>query len=221
MEEIKVKNIYQRICAVMSELTIVSKERKNKFGNFQYVGHDDVTEPIHPLFVKHGIVQKVSIAEFIRDANQMLRVKCLIAWVNVDNPSDELVVESWGESVATTTDKKSGESRGDDLQVGKAVSYAVKVAQLKNFCLVGGIPDNEESAQKPADEKPQEETKTETVPDEEIVKLHERYLNAGSKADLNEINKDVTKLLKNMTQMQEDRLAQEYQKAVGRINGKQ
>ena len=62
--------IYQRINAVMVDVKTVSKERFQKFDKFHYVGHDDVTDPLHDAFVKHGIFQHVILGDHRRRDDQ-------------------------------------------------------------------------------------------------------------------------------------------------------
>lgn len=215
-------NIFQRIHAVMTELDSVAKTRRTNHGDkFNYVGHDDVTEGLQPMFVKHGIVQRVSIDELTRDAQQMVCVKVLISWCCIDNPESEHSVCTYGESAATRGIKE-GNPRGDDLQIGKAVSYAVKVAQLKNFCLVGDTtPDNE--AEQPAEgpvrgKAPAENKPKDPVADVVIDAIVGTYEGAKSRADLDAVRDEVDKVMNRITQAQEDKLAAADQAAAERIN---
>ena len=202
-------NIYQRIRSVMSELDSVSKTKKVKHGDkFQYIGHDDVTEALQPLFVKHGIVQKVSMQTLERDADtQMIRVCALVAWVNIDNSEDMHVVTAFGESCATTG-VRDGAPRGDDLQVGKAVSYAVKVAQLKNFVLYGDTtPDNETGQPKQQAAAANVAPRGEPVADVMIDALAGQYEAVKTRAELDKLREDVFAIQPRMPQAQEDKLA--------------
>src|SRR5690606_21937067 len=95
-----------------------------------------------------------------------LRVRVRITWTALEDGSYQ-AVDSWGE---TTVKNKSG--RPDGVEVGQALSYAVKVAQLKNFMLVGGlIPDAEEShgEREPAREEPRRDTQRAPAPEKEEV----------------------------------------------------
>jgi hypothetical protein len=122
--------------AVMKEAETASKTRTNTFHKYKFIGHDDVTESVRASMVKHGIVQRVEPLEVTRTAGDMF-IRVLIQWVNMDDPQDLIAVTSHGESYGT-------KGNPDDLQYGKAISYAVKTALLKNFMLVGDdTPDNE------------------------------------------------------------------------------
>jgi hypothetical protein len=132
----KKPNIYQRMNAVMKEAETASKTRTNTFHKYKFIGHDDVTEAVRSSMVKHGIVQRVKPLEVVRNGADMY-IKVEVVWHNMDEPSDYISVESHGESFGT-------KGNPDDLQYGKAISYAVKTALLKNFMLVGDdTPDNE------------------------------------------------------------------------------
>lgn len=203
-------NIYQRINKVMSELDSVSKVKQVKHGDkFKYIGHDDVTEALQPLFVKHRIVQKVSMSSLERDpAQQMIRVLVLISWVNIDSPTDEHTVQAFGESCAVNG-VREGTPRGDDLQIGKAVSYAVKVAQLKNFVLYGDSTPDNETEQPKAQARQQEPVapKGEPVADVMIDALIGQYEAVKTRAELDIVRNEVFAVQPRMTQAQEDKLA--------------
>ncbi len=129
-------NIHQRINAVMKKVERLVKGGHHKYHKFSFLGHDDVTQAVRRAFVEFGIVQSVSVLETVRD-NDMFGVRVGIEWVNMDEPTERVMVEGYGESGV------GGKGGPNPQQVGQAISYAVKVAQLKNFCLVGD--DTEDS----------------------------------------------------------------------------
>jgi hypothetical protein len=132
----KKPNIYQRMNAVMKEAETASKTRTNTFHKYRFIGHDDVTDAVRASMVKHGIVQHVQPLEVTRTGADMY-IKVAIRWINMDDPEDSIYTTSHGESFGT-------KGNPDDLQYGKAISYAVKTALLKNFMLIGDdTPDNE------------------------------------------------------------------------------
>lgn len=211
-------NIYQRMHAVMTDLTFVSKDRYNSFDKFNYTGHDDVTEALHPLFVTHGIVQIVSILDLTRRDDGSVAVDVSITWACATpaGTSEEplapaqpsaVTVKSFGEANATRKGK-DGAFRGDDLQVGKAVSYAVKYAQLKNFCLVGGgVPDNERDAREEEPRGAEPEKQPEKAPEnpiteEQMAKMLEAYGNVSEREHLNQMRKAVTNIMARLTKAQ-------------------
>lgn len=136
-------NIYQRLHRIRSEVQTIEKSGKHK--HFAYAKHDDVTATLAPLYLKYGVDREVSITETGR-IGSVLSVRGWIKWVNIDNPDDCKQVGIFAEGVDVGF-RQGGEPNIDGLAVGKAISYAVKIAELKNFCLVGeSTPDNERAA---------------------------------------------------------------------------
>ena len=137
MDTVRDMNIHQRINAVMRDVERLAKTGHHKYHKFAFLGHDDVTQAVRRAFVTHGIVQTVSVLDTVR-ANDMVGVRVSIEWVNMDEPSERVMIEAYGESGV------GGKGGPNPQQVGQAVSYAVKNAQLKNFCLVGDdTPDSD------------------------------------------------------------------------------
>jgi len=203
-------NIRQRKREVMRASRGVRKDRYQKYDKYHYTGHDDVTDALHDAFVEFGIDQEIILGEHGRREDKSYFVHIQIEWINVDNPEDKIVVKSYGEAMAT----RDRGQKGDDLQFGKAISYAVKVAQLKNFMLVGGgIADNE--AEQPAprngggDEREPQSPAVEAVADDQVSVLVQQYKACKTRKDLDEVRDAIMPLLKKrrLTQEQEDKLA--------------
>lgn len=137
------KNLYQRILAVMEELDYVQKEAKKNGLQYSFVSHDAVTAKIHPLLVKHGIAMLPSVQEFKQDGNRT-EATVEVAFVNVDDPTQTLSRTFFGYGIDS-----------QDKGPGKAMSYAVKYAMLKTFCLeTGDDPERdqiEHDARKPGE----------------------------------------------------------------------
>ncbi len=137
-QSISTKNIFQRINAVMKEVEYVLKETKTINGQYRFVSHDAVTAKLHGPLTKHGIIMLPSIVELINE-NIMVTdksgskhatrstVKIEVSFVNMDKPEDKFSVFYYG----------CGIDPGDK-GIGKAISYAVKYALLKTFCLETG-----------------------------------------------------------------------------------
>lgn len=141
-------NIYQRIQRVKRDVSGVDKRGKHTQG-FRFVTHDDVTAALSGLFVKYGIDRRVSVLEAVREA-QLLKTQVEVSWINVDNPDDRKSVCVYAEGV-----DPSKQGFIDGLSSGKAISYAVKMAELKNFCLVGdSAQDNERGAPRELQQAP-------------------------------------------------------------------
>jgi len=129
-------SIYERINLVMSDVERLHKGGKHKHHGFMFLGHDDVTQAIRRAFVRYGIVQRVTLIDAQRIVNDMVAVRVQIDWIAAGHDS-RMTVESYGESSV------GGKGGPSPQQSAQAISYAVKTAQLKNFCLVGD--DTEDS----------------------------------------------------------------------------
>lgn len=199
-------NIFQRMREVMREVKIVAKDRYQKFDKFHYTGHDDVTDPLHDAFVKFGIIQHVILGDMGRREDKSFYVNVTIAWINVDDPTDRFVVLSFGEAMAT----RDRGQKGDDLQFGKAISYAVKVAQLKNFMLVGGGIEDNEATTRPerAEREPQSEAVV-AVADEQVQEFISQYRACKTRKDLEDVREAIMPLVnkRRLSEDQESRLA--------------
>lgn len=151
----KILNIYQRINAVMKEVTYIQKEDKKVNGQYTFASHDAVTARLHGPMTTHGIVMSSSIVELVQDGNRT-SVKLEINFINIDEPTDRLTVVYYGYGIDP-----------QDKGIGKAISYAIKYALLKTFCLETGDDVERSNIDYQPEKKPM---------DAEIVKkaLHER-----------------------------------------------
>ena len=138
-------NIYQRINAVMKEVTYVQKDSSitGMGGGYKAVTHDQVVSVIRASLVKNGIVLEVEqlSGEFIikRDLAATPPIKMglyegnyRVFSINIDKPDDRACITI----VAHANDN-------GDKAPGKAATYAVKTALLKQYTLETG--ENEES----------------------------------------------------------------------------
>jgi len=155
------KNIFQRMNAVMQEISYVQKDSKISGGgaNYKAVSHDQVVSIARAQFVEHGIVvyPEQLNAEMIqqRDLKQDIKMHLYsgmynIHFVNIDEPADRLTV-SINAHAADNGDKAPG----------KCASYATKTAILKALCLETG--ENDESRAEAQD--------TNTITDEQVQQL--------------------------------------------------
>lgn len=148
------KNIYQKIHAIMEEVSFIEKSQPKKVGDeqglgYSYVKHDDVTKVIHKALVTHrlNIIPTVMDAKlenftatsynykFKKDITKTVysaTVLLKIVIVNIDNPK-EMIETQWTGFGMDTQDKA----------IGKAYSYAYKYALLKTFALETGDEDVE------------------------------------------------------------------------------
>lgn len=132
-------NVYQRIAAVMRKVRGVAKRAENQQGRYKYAGHEAVTEALRDAYVEHGLVRTCTVesSELVDKGTLFARVR--VCWINVDDPEDthEVLIPT----VQPSTLKSGGPS---PMQVGMALSYAVKNAEFKTFALTGDdTPDVE------------------------------------------------------------------------------
>ncbi len=135
-------NIYQRMHAVMRELQGIELVKAAGLG-FQIIKHDDVTRALRPLYLKHGIVQTASVEQATQLEGGTTELIVEVRWTNIDEPSEFCAISTIGHATSNAKDKATGLMKRDDLGVGKALSYAVKMAQLKCFSLLSGEDDLE------------------------------------------------------------------------------
>ena len=135
-------NIHQRIHAIMKDISYVKKGGVNKFLNYKFTSHDDVTRLVRGQLVEHGVVAIPTVKSHSKSDKQekngvaiLTEVNVSIDFVNIDDPSDKITVDGFGYGI----DK-------NDLGPGKALSYACKMIYLKTFALETGEKDNEVTA---------------------------------------------------------------------------
>lgn len=131
--------IYQRMNSVMKDVRGVGKNSHNQQGNYRYAGHEAVTDALRDAYVKHGIVRTANVlkTEVLDRGALMLTVR--VSWICDDDPSSRHDVEMPG--LQSSVKKDGGLA---PVQVGMALSYAVKNAEFKCFALTGDdTPDTE------------------------------------------------------------------------------
>lgn len=138
------QNILQRINAVRASNAYIKKSKEiDVGGKYSVVTHDDVTNNLRDDLVKYGIVIVPSVEGFpivTQDTGMVAGAKAIpivrfeavfaIAFKNVDEPKDEIVVRVPAHAL----------DMGDKAP-GKAISYATKYAMLKIFSIVTGEED--------------------------------------------------------------------------------
>lgn len=136
-------NIYQRINAVMRDVSYVQKEESKSEGlKYTIVSHDAVTAKVRGAMVEHGIVYYPTVLEYGQDGN---RTSMLIrtTFQNIDDKEDSFSIDMF--------------SYGCDSQdkgPGKCISYGVKYCLLKALGLeTGDDPDHDNIDYKPPAEK--------------------------------------------------------------------
>lgn len=142
------KNIYQRINAVMKEVEYVQKDKAVSGGgaNYKAVTHDQAVSVIRKSLVNNGIVinpTQIS-GEFLqmRDLNATPNPVKMglytgtydVNFVNIDKPEEKVTVRVQAHA-----------NDNGDKAPGKAMTYGVKTAILKQFTLETGEDDESRS----------------------------------------------------------------------------
>lgn len=150
-------NIYQRLAKITAELNRVAKNLNVVAGKNSYkaVGEADVLASVKPLEEKYGVYSYPCKRDVIysneftsktTDQNTgevkekltiFMRIKTIYRFVNIDNPTEYLEIDTFGDG-ADTQDKASG----------KAMTYADKYALLKAYKIeTGEDPDQKASVE--------------------------------------------------------------------------
>lgn len=128
-------NLLKKIIGIMSELTYIQKGDKKVNGQYSFVSHDQVAEKVQPLLVKYGVCALPSVEEIAQNNNRT-EMKLQTTFVDVDNPEQYFIIRTVGHGIDP-----------GDKGPGKAMSYALKYAFLKVFCLPSGDdPDKDANA---------------------------------------------------------------------------
>jgi len=149
MAEKKQLTIHERKFAVMEDMegNPIAKDQK-KGMQYMTLSHDKVTAAIRPLLIIHRIIPYASVIDHGRDGN-LTWASVDVLFQNVDDKDDHpVLIRSFGYGVDA-----------QDKGPGKAISYAVKYAYLKAFCLeTTDDPENDsiarQSKPKPAANQP-------------------------------------------------------------------
>jgi len=137
-------NIYQRMLNIMEDVKYIQKEDKKVNNQYRFVSHDAVTAKIRTALILRGVIALPTVDKYERDGN-LTSCSLTMKFVNVDKPEDFVEIKTFGYGVDN-----------QDKGPGKAMSYAVKYAFLKAFCLeTGDDPerDNIEAVSKMSEAK--------------------------------------------------------------------
>jgi hypothetical protein len=171
MSETTKPNIHQRIAAVMRAVRGVKKAERNTHANYNYAGHESLTDALRDHYVRNGIVRTASVVSYNRDGGH-LSLMVRVSWINTDDPADRHSVDILGESPPVT---KNGQ--GSPVQAGIALSYAVKNAEFKTFALTG-------------DDTPDAAAVDNQTP-ELVLDFLEQYQGAKTVAEIEAVSKEV------------------------------
>jgi predicted phosphatase len=161
MEDKKTKNLYERIQDVANDIRTIEKNMTVGSGNYAYkaVQDIDVVTAVKTAEKKHGIIsipikQELVKTDIVRTVKQggmegityVDIVKMTVRFINTDNITEYIDVESFGRGLDT-----------GDKGFGKASTYARKYALLNAYKIATGEdPDkhkSEEQLVKKVDER--------------------------------------------------------------------
>lgn len=135
----EVKNIYQRINAVMSECEYLQKKEAQQGKGIKY---DEVVAMVRDLLIKHGIVMvmRQNSMECINGVEgtkqKVFQGYYELDLVNIDNPEEKVTHSTYAHGMD-----------GGDKAPGKAHTYAAKLMLVKGFAIETG-EDEESRAEK-------------------------------------------------------------------------
>ena len=155
----------QRKLEVMRSTGRLRKDKWNEHHRYAFAGHDDVTAALVPAFCKVGILQSVVVESEERQPNGAMRVVVQVRWESSDDRNDGETVRTVGES------QPPGKGGPTPQQLGSAISYAVKFAQTKCFCLVGD--DTPDADGEPAGDPPTQAA--EGLPNDAVANILEDF----------------------------------------------
>lgn len=147
-------NIYEKMSAITNELNRVAKNLAVGTGKSSYkaAGEADILAEVKPAEEKYGVYSypvgreiietavltssKVYNGETYETKQQMMRLKVVYRFVNIEAPEEYIDIISYGDGVDP-----------QDKAPGKAMTYADKYALMKAYKIITGEdPDQKESA---------------------------------------------------------------------------
>lgn len=123
-----------KLFQIMSSLPTLKKTKHAKFGNYNYVPHDTVTNEIRKMFVKFRIMAFPSVTKVVRESG-LTTVEVNIEIVNISEEYSESRIIHGAGMCALENDKA----------YGAALSYAIKYAYLKLFHAETGEMDTDDN----------------------------------------------------------------------------
>ena len=176
MGEGKIKNIYETIDAVMSEIGAVGKTSRNTQQGFMFRGIDAVMNAINPALVKHHLFIVPEILEQRREERTTSKGNTLI--YSIVTVKYTFYAED-GSSVSAVVIGEGMDS--GDKATNKAMSIAFKYACFQVFC----IPTEEMvDPDQDSHEVKIEKTKKEKISATHVKALEEKLLKENVPTDL-------------------------------------
>lgn len=135
-------SIFEKMSKITTELTAVAKNLEVGYGQSKYkaVGEADVLHAVKPLEAKYGVYSYPMTREIVESdvlesidsrgntkRSLYLRLKTTYRFVNLDDPSDSVLMETYSDGVDP-----------QDKAPGKAMTYGDKYALLKAYKIITG-----------------------------------------------------------------------------------
>ena len=127
-------NLYQRLNKVREGCGYLQREKKAGM-QYSIVSHDAVIDLVRDEMIRWGVLTVIPSMEMTQSGNRT-EVKCLVRFINVDQPADQLDVVSAGYGIDQ-----------QDKGPGKAFSYAYKYGLMKTLSLYAGDEDPDQHQQ--------------------------------------------------------------------------
>lgn len=180
----EVKNIFEKLLAITSEIGNVNKNLVVGEGKAQYkaVGEADVLKAVKELEEKYGIysypcsrrivdssilqTEKEFKGEIKRGNQIFLRLETVYRFVNVDNPEEHIDITTYGDGVDT-----------QDKAPGKAMTYSDKYALLKAYKMITG--DDPDQNASPENMEIKGQATTNKVTDAEAKSIYSLMMRKG------------------------------------------
>lgn len=137
--------IFEKINAIMRDITAIGKDKQNKQQGFKYRGIDDVMNALFPLLSKHGVFVVPEVLSTSRTERQSKgggNIAFTVSTVKYTFYATD------GSSVSAITTGEGMDSA--DKSTNKAMAAAMKYAFFQTFC----IPTEEASHDDPDEETP-------------------------------------------------------------------
>lgn len=152
MSELKL-NLYQKIHAVMKDISYLNKDDKVEFGKTKYkaISEEKVTTTVRQSLIKYGLVV-LPVKQTSKKEGNITSTDTTYKIIDIDTGDFELLASS-GEGADT-----------QDKGVGKAMTYSYKYLFLRSFAIpTGEDPDKISSAELDAEEEKNETKSTEKI----------------------------------------------------------
>jgi len=126
--------LYEKMHKVMSELSFISKDKRNDFHKYNYASEFAIKSAVHEQLVKHGLLFHISVLEYVRNGN-IIDIKFTYSF------TDTLT----GTKIEGTF-IGSGEDKGDKGTY-KAITGAIKYILTSTFLIpTGDDPEEDKPA---------------------------------------------------------------------------